>query len=404
MLVLAMGFALRLPLLTADTRISSDLASFREWSRGIASRGVAAAYADERIDYPPGSVLLFGALGCAERRAPAPLAGDDRLLNGCIKLIAALADVATASLIAGWFRRRGSRLAVAAAAVYVFNPAIWYVSAYWGQIDSLYTLFLVCAVVALDARAPDKAGAAYAFSLSTKLTGISLAPLVAVWTLVRLGWRGALKAAAAFAAGVALLASPWVFAGRAGDIVKMLTELPGEPPRAAVSAYNLWYLILGGRVHGVGPEVRPPGLPLGIRPLAFALLAVLGAVVLVLALRAGRSPALAAACLALGLFVLSVQMHERYMFPALALLLLACADAQGRLVPACFAALSLTFLYNLVTIATFAPWLGINLIVAPGSPRTSLLRALALGAAFVNVLVLGALTFALARSARKTTS
>jgi hypothetical protein len=111
------------------------------------------------------------------------------------------------------------------------------------------------------------------------------------------------------------------------------------------------------------------------------------------------SPALAAALLALGLFVLLTEVHERFMFPTLALLLLALGRAArpARLGWA-YAALSLTFAFNLVTVGPFSPLPTFNLVAAQGNtPGLLALKALALACAALNVAMLAWLVVALAR-------
>jgi len=398
-LVLALAFLVRVPFLTTDFGRTSDMKTFRQWSRGIQYRGLGAAYQDPTVDYPPLSVLLFAFSGALEASVPVAWCGGDRFLNAMIKLPPLLADIAAGWLVALHFRRRGRRHAALAAAAYTLNPAVWYVSAYWGQYEAVYTLFLVGSVLALEARSPAAAWLSGVLAFAVKPQAVVLAPLLLVWTAAREGVRGLAKGAASALFGVLVLVSPWLVTGRAGDLARTIGAWPEPTPHVDVSAYNLWYLVLGGRVAGVRSDLTLPGLGLTYR--AFALLAVglFALVVVALALRARLGPALAAACLALGLYVLATEIHERFMFPALALLLVAAAEIPALLAP--YAVLSATFAYNLVTIAPFASWLGINLIVAPDSPRTSWLRGLAIAAAALNVAALASLTAVLAWSRRQ---
>jgi hypothetical protein len=201
--------------------------------------------------------------------------------------------------------------------------------------------------------------------------------------------------------------SPWVVAGRAADVWHLLMSVAKEPSRVDVSAYNLWYLLFGGRVSAASADDPVPGLPLTYQTASIVLFGALAFAVALLAARRSRAaftrPALAAACLALGLFVVATRMHERHGFAVLPLLLLAAADERGSArtwLLGAYAVVSATFAFNLVTIAPFTDALGINLIVAPESPRTAFLRAIALLASAVNVAVVGALLAALGRRQR----
>jgi hypothetical protein len=129
--------------------------------------------------------------------------------------------------------------------------------------------------------------------------------------------------------------------------------------------------------------------------------------------RPGRA-ALAAAVLCLAMYVLLAQVRERYLFPVPALLLLAAADrppAPERAATAgtrprlrmpglwwAYGLLSLTFLFNLITIAPFTTALGENPIVTPaGTPFLAFRQAVALLVAAVHVGILMALVVDLAR-------
>ncbi len=120
-----------------------------------------------------------------------------------------------------------------------------------------------------------------------------------------------------------------------------------------------------------------------------------------------------AALLSMGLFMLFTEVHERYLFPTLAFLLLGAAQsraapvasetprhpiAQGRSLWWAYGVLSVTFLFNLVTVAPFTPALGTNLIAAPvDSMRTLILKGLSVLAAAINTVVLAWLVNVTAR-------
>ena len=142
------------------------------------------------------------------------------------------------------------------------------------------------------------------------------------------------------------------------------------------------------------------------------LLAIFTLVILILATRWNRDPVLAAGALTLGMFMLLTQMHERHMLPALPFVLLAAAgyshrrlDVHRRSVALLlsppgwwdYAVLSLTFFFNVVTIASFAPAFVTNLVAADAvSTRVQLLKGAALVAAALNTIVLVRLTLAVA--------
>ena len=70
-------------------------------------------------------------------------------------------------------------MALAATALYTFNPAVIYNAAVWGQYDAIYTFFLVLSLMLALKSQPKLSAVAFAIGLLTKPQGIALAPLVA---------------------------------------------------------------------------------------------------------------------------------------------------------------------------------------------------------------------------------
>jgi hypothetical protein len=187
-------------------------------------------------------------------------------------------------------------------------------------------------------------------------------------------------------------------AGRIGDLARVYS-VEVETMRVVVSAYNLWYLQFMTRVPILNATAQlGPWLPLSYQQAAWALFSICTILVLALTLRRRRRAAVAAAALSLGMFMLLTHVAERYMFPALAFLLLAAAERTAQPGAAseedrsrlwwAFAILSLTFLFNVVTVAPFTPALGINLIAAPLDMAHLTLKRLSFISAGVNLVVL----------------
>lgn len=396
--ILLAGLLIRLPFALIDFHVGVDLQIFMDWGQKIHLGGLQNIYNSGNVNYPPLLLYLFGAAAWIEAQLP-PSIGAHPLV-ALIKLPSVIADMLTACLIALVWWRISAREALLATALYLFNPAIWYISAYWGQTDSIYALFLCAAVVALDRNRTLTAWVAYALALATKPQSLSLAFLLIIWTLILRKPRDWLIATMGVAITGAILISPWLLAGQLGDVIQTYATLPNQAPRVDVSAYDLWYLLRLGRVHNLSSELHPLGGPVSYQTIGIVLFGSFAAVVAALGV-VRRNFFLTAATLALGAFMLLTQVHERYLFPTLALLALA-SISQPRLW-FMYGLLTLTFLYNLITIAPFTPLLGSNLIAwqDPASivpPWAALLQGLSLGAAGLNILALAWLVVELART------
>lgn len=305
-IVLLLGVLVRLPWLATDWRVTVDLSLEREWVRTLQTTGLVALYDGRAQLYPPLSGFIFDLVGRIEINLPGALRANDQALNVLLKLPPLFADVLTAWLLAGsaWVQ---PRLALAVAAVYLFHPAVFYVSVFWGQMDSVYTAFMVVGVVALQKNHFRRAWLAAGAAIGIKLQALALL----------------------FYAAYASFIAWCVWCKRA-------CELP-----------------------------------------------------------------LAAALTSFGFFMLPTKVHERFLFPVIAFLLLALAQnaqekansKQARLLAYAFVLVSLTFSFNLVTIAqpSFMPLF--NLVAQPrDSVLVNVLKDAALAAAALNLIVFGGLT------------
>jgi Gpi18-like mannosyltransferase len=343
-LLLAVGLAIRLAVLDAKGHFGDAFVSGR-WADRIALYGSWDFYGHDEAIYPallyaywPIGVLLDGA---AQARAVKGLSIPFDLAVGVVAYLAAR-------------RLVGPVRGLMAPALYLLNPAVLLAGPVWGQVDAAGTLAYLLALLALAGRRFGWAGAGGVIALLIKPQfGLVLLPVAFVaiqhWRLTRSSGpivRSVLGGAAAYAiVAVPLRMDPISHLGRvigAGSFKEM----------SSANAANLW-----GLFHGYK---KPDGD-----------LVYIGAFLLLLGLTAALLPLLRRQdlpmILAVGAFVifafyfLPTRVHERYLFPAMAVLApLAAANwsvfAAYLLMTAGFAA---SMLYALVdtTPFTFWPWL-----------------------------------------------
>jgi Gpi18-like mannosyltransferase len=389
-LVWLLGLMIRVPLLTLDTNITNDISVYRSWFILIRDQGLAHAYAGTGIDYPPLFLEWLSFSSALLAHLPAWLSENGAVIISIIKLPSLLADMLTAAVLAAAFSGQGRWPALAAAAAYLFNPAVWYVSAYWGQTDALYCLFLVLAIVALQRAAVVPAWVALALALGWKLQAGAVAPLLVVASLRLKGWRQLTVGLVAFALVSGLLWAPWLFSG----LFEAVWNIRPPLNDLVISAYNLWYLVGGNDLVRLLAASSVPGLAFVYQLLARSAYWGAVAAITVVVWRARRMRlALSAALYCLAFFVLMVGVRERYLFPVQALLLLAQAEAgesetDRRNLWILYVVLSVTSLFNLVTVASFNHQWWINILAAqPETPFVRALRIIGLAAAAVNTIV-----------------
>lgn len=262
------------------------------------------------------------------------------------KLVPCLAHLGIGVLIYLSLRSRsGIRPAFLAAASYLFNPALVYSTACWGQADSIGAFLMLLSVLSLVRGRPAAALSALTLAVLAQLRSLVVLPVVGC--ALAAGYRAGRIAAALLAALALVLAVcfPYLAARRGPDVVRVLVSYPRMYPYASCGAYNLWYLArphatlqtaLGDTTRWAGAELRTIGLILFLGYLAFVLW------------RYGRNrdPLLSAAALCFAFFMLPTQVHSRYLFPFLAFLALLLD--RGRAYLLVYGLVSLGHLLNLM--------------------------------------------------------
>jgi len=382
LLVLLGGLAIRLPFIAFDPRVSGDLGIITGWAEHMAGGGLAELLErTSHILYPPLAMLelwLGGVLG-----APLVLA----------KLAPILADVTLGWLVWLMLRQRGPRVALVGAAAIVFNPALWYLSAIWGQVDSVQVLLMVASVAALAIDRFGASWAAWTAGVLWKLQALVIGPLIVVATMRKAGWRGLDR-------GIPASLSVIIFSFVAfrlvlgGGVFEYARRLWHGDDALVISAFGGWFL--ARPVIYRLPEPLVDFLNGGAAwLLGWAFVGLVSVVVMRAAwLNPSREVlALGAAVLSLAPFVLLVAMRERYLLAAIPFFLLVAAGWGGRRADRAgvlaFVAISASQLFNLLAVASFAPNLWLNVFATEQGPLTLPICYLGYGVALVNLVVLG---------------
>ena len=353
--LLLAGLALRLVIayvLFPGSGFESDLSSYASWANSMAAYGPSGFYANAGFaDYPPAYLYVLWLVGT--------LSGAAASATDLIKLPPILLDIAVGyviyRLIRGWTwpGPRSEALALAGAALYVFNPVSFYDSALWGQTDAAGALIMLLGLAALI-RGNSEGAAAFAATaaLVKPQFGVVLIPIVAAvlikrhllrsgsgprhqpWAPARLaGWlsahQGPVRLLTAFAAAwAAFLVIALPFGMGPLEYLERMFGTAGGYDYLSVNAFNGWALLGVGDEPSLAEALRwnkdtlgllgpIPGVAIGAALLAagFAWGVVRGAV------RDDRWTLIVAVTfLAVAFFILPTRVHERYIFPAVALM------------------------------------------------------------------------------------
>jgi Gpi18-like mannosyltransferase len=346
-LLLAGAALLRVALAATTRGYDADVTTFTAWAAHAAD-GLASFYSPGYFaDYPPGYIYLLWLIGKLRLVLGIDFATPAFLI--LLKLPAILADIAAIGLLFRLGCRSLSvRTSLALSALYAFNPAVILDSSVWGQVDSVLTLPILVGVMLLE-TAPAGAGAAFAAALLIKPQALIFAPLPILWFGNRLLNRERHAAADLLVfSGTAialfcLAILPFAVHESPGWIIGKYGSTLASYPYATLNAFNL-FALTGGNL-----------APVGQRFLLFSYAAwgdifiVLIVLFTAIVMLRGKEPSriwYAPLFLSASVFVITAKMHERYLFPALALALGFHIISRDRLALLLFAGFSTTQFLN----------------------------------------------------------
>lgn len=325
----AIGLAARLICATAIRGYEVDMNCFEGWAARMVEYGASGFYNAGWCDYPPGYMLVLYVLGGLRSLFGWTVDGPAVWL--LFKSAPILCDMLIGGLIWKVAKKRlGDWPAALMAAFYLVNPATVLNSAAWGQVDAVLTLLLALAVCGAVSGRWLGALVVYAAAVLVKPQALMFGPIGLLAMIVEV-WRGAdrRKALAEMGKGVAaalalMLAVITPFSlGQGQNPFTWAWSLYGETlssyPYITVNACNL-YSLLGKNWVALTDAGWLNGMAWGMYALAFGY-------AFFLYIRANKRENLFLTCAVMltWVFAFGAKMHERYLFPAIALLLIAYA-------------------------------------------------------------------------------
>jgi Gpi18-like mannosyltransferase len=312
--LLLVAFAVRL-LLFPLQGYQNDIGTFSYWFNTAATQGIRPFYTYVManvgwVDYPPFNVYIFYLFGSLAR------AFSSVDMSFFVKLAPTIFDLATSALIYLFVRKQLTfKQSLIVTALYAFNPAIIYNVAVWGQFDAIYTFFLLLSVMLAIKRKPEASAVAFAVGLLTKPQGIALLPLIAVLIFKKDGLKRLATSIVAFIVTTFIVILPFEWT----NPVKFLSDIYfgayGGYKYTSINAFNFW---------GLFGLWIPDG---NLYILGWALFAAFASLTLFVLWKrykvSGDLLAIYAAFLLFfAFFMLPTRIHERYLFPAISMLVL----------------------------------------------------------------------------------
>ncbi len=332
-----------------------DINCFVSWSDMVFNDGFGAFYKSESFtDYPPGYMYILYLVGAI--RSLFGMAWDSAASTLMVKLPAIIADMASGWLVYRIASKRVKETGAALlSALYLFCPAVILDSVVWGQTDAVFTFCVafMCYLVTEKKLIPSY----FIFAI-----GILIKPQTLIFTPVLIcgiidqvfledfNWDKFFKNLGSGIAAIlliGLLMMPYGFS----DALSQYTETLGSYEYASVNAYNIWTLM---GLNWAGQD----GYLIGITYKTWGMMAIVLTVVfsIIISLRSKKSPSkyyFIGAFIVTCVFMFSVRMHERYIFPAMLLLIMCYSVRQRKEIYILYTLTSAMAFYNIVHVLLF---------------------------------------------------
>jgi Gpi18-like mannosyltransferase len=311
--MLSLAFIIRV-LLFSFQGYQNDIDTFASWFHTAANYGPRFFYtAVNWCDYPPFNIYLFWGFGSLSQALG--LFGTPSIIY-IVKLVPSIFDLLIAGLIYTFVQKHLSfKLSLLAATLYIFNPAVIFNAAVWGQFDALYTLFLLLSLILALKNKPELSAASFAVGILTKPQAIALLPLIAFIIFKKNNLKRLLFSVVAFITTIFVVILPMHWSNPVTFLANIYFGAYSGYAYTSINAFNTW---------GLFGMWLPDG---HLYLLGWILFAVFSIFALhVLNKRWEKSDPMlvffTAFMLLFAFFMLPTRIHERYLFPVISILAL----------------------------------------------------------------------------------
>jgi Gpi18-like mannosyltransferase len=291
----------------------NDTNTFISWFGTAAEHGVRPFYSVVSwCDYPPFNVYIFWVFGSLANAVSSWGIGAAYV----VKVVPTLFDLATSALIYFFIRKQLTfKQSLITTALYAFNPAIIFNVAVWGQFDAIYTFLLVLSLMLALKRKPEESAVVFAIALLTKPQGIALLPLIALLIFKKDSVKRLLTSIVVFVVTLFVVILPFEWSNPVTFLSDIYFGAYGGYQYTSINAFNLW---------GMFGLWIPDGSLYIVGWVLFGVFAVftLSVVHKRFHVSGEMIAVFAAFMLFFAFFMLPTRIHERYLFPAISMLVL----------------------------------------------------------------------------------
>ncbi|MDP4144725.1 MAG: glycosyltransferase family 39 protein [Bacillota bacterium] len=314
--LIGIGFLLRIVLGLSFRGFSTDISLFKNWANSAAN-SLSQFYSNARSsDYPPAYIYVLCLVGKLVK-----VSVLSKYFTLIIKLPSIIADIATAYLIYRIASKYLSQeISVLLLTFYMFNPAVFINSTLWGQVDSFFTFIVACAVFFMTEGKIALSSVIFTVGVLMKPQGIIYLPVVFFELVRRKELKTILKSAACALITAVVIILPFSINKGVTWIFQLFSGTLSEYPYASMNGFNFYSLIGKNYVNDSSTFFI---FSYHVWGMIFIILITLFTWFIYIKGNDKLYASAAALIQIAGVFTFSTRMHERYLFPAAALAILA---------------------------------------------------------------------------------
>lgn len=349
-LLVFIGLSLRILALFITDGYPGDIQCFKDWSKLLAKGGFSSFYSSDAFtDYPPGYMYVLFLLGKAKDFFRIE---NEAAFTVLIKMPAILFDVLTSVFIYKISEKlMGKNTAWLIGLIYAVNPAVILDSSVWGQVDSIYSFFLLLSLYYIASDKIIRSFGLFALALLIKPQALIMSPVYIFYAYDCIRKKGFKKetilylvdgiTVSLFIIVIGIL--PFTKAFDATDVITQYVNTLKSYPYASLNAFNL-YAISGGNWAGINDVFI--FMPYYLWSIIFIVLITIGSFYLLKRNSSKGNYFFVGALLFISTFMFSVKVHERYAFTAIPLMLMAYVYHKDKRIFLIYLGLSLSFFIN----------------------------------------------------------
>ena len=301
-----------------------DIEDWAAWAIRLNETGFNHFYSQQVFtDYTPGYLYVLNIIGWIR---------ESFILNNFIffyllKIPAIISEILIGIIIyQEIFRSLNRKAATIAAAIILFNPALIFNSSLWGQVDSVSTLFVLLTIISLKKNKLIISSLFFSVAFLIKPQTAIIFPVLIYFIIKNFSFKNLLKLFFPALLLTYLLSLPFFPIQTLTNLIQHITNSANVYPYNSLFAYNFW--------GAIGFWANDNQLFGSFNFKEWGILLLVGYLIILTYFYFKKNINLYSmtALICLGFFFLPTRVHERYLYPAIPLLVLAGAYLKSKII------------------------------------------------------------------------